>query len=317
MPTTRATPSTSAPAPASSAGQQTANRLLRSTAARSYDPELEIDWSAPLLDGSWFIPEHRCSLYGTALWHGLTPAQRIELSRHEAASVAGTGIWLELILMRMLTKLAYCGDASTARVQYALAEVAEECRHTIMFARLIDKLGTPTYHPGLVVTALGRMLPEVASGPAMWAAILLGEEITDRFQREMADDDRIQPVVRMVNRIHITEEARHIGFAREELSSAVARTRAAELPAQRYLIARMGYLIARNLVNPQVYRAVGLDPRTARLAALANPRHQETIRFGGEKILAFLAEQGLVGSPGLTWWRRSFLLAAHNREQNT
>jgi hypothetical protein len=312
MPTARATRATSAErAAASSAGEQTPSRLLRSTAARSYDPELEIDWSAPLQDGSWFIPEHRCSLYGTELWRGLTPAQRIELSKHEAASVAGTGIWLELILMRMLTKLAYSGDASTQRVQYALAEVAEECRHTIMFARLIDKLGTPAYHPGPAVTALGRMFPAFASGPAMWAAILLGEEITDRFQREMADDDSIQPVVRMVNRIHITEEARHIGFAREELRRAVARTPTAQLPAHRYLIARFGYLIARNLVNPQVYRAVGLDPRSVRRAALANPRHQETIRFGGEKILAFLAGQGLVGAPGLVWWRRSFLLAPH------
>jgi hypothetical protein len=130
----------------------------------------------------------------------------------------------------------------------------------------------------------------------------------------MVDDDSIQPVVRMVNRIHITEEARHIGFAREELRRAVNRTRPAQLPAHRYLIARFGYLIARNLINPQVYRAVGLDPRTARQAALANPRHQETIRFGGEKILAFLASQGLVGPPGITWWRRSFLLAAQNRQ---
>jgi hypothetical protein len=314
MPTARATPATGAEAAASPPGQQTATRLLRSTAARSYDPELEIDWSAPLQDGSWFIPEHRCSLYGTALWRELTQAQRIELSKHEAASVAGTGIWLELILMRMLTKLAYCGDASTGRVQYALAEVAEECRHTIMFARLIDKLGTPGYHPGPTVTALGSKLPAFANGPAMWAAILLGEEITDRFQREMADDDSIQPVVRMVNRIHITEEARHIGFAREELRRAVDRARTAELPAHRYLIARFGYIIARNLVNPQVYCAVGLDPRAARQVALSNPRHRETIRFGGEKILAFLAELGLVGPPGLTWWRRSFLLAAENRK---
>jgi hypothetical protein len=287
---------------------QTPRRLLRSTADRSYDPELEIDWSAPLRDRAWFIPENRCSLYGTALWDGLTQAQRFELSKHEVASVAGAGIWLELILMRMLTRLAYGGDVTTGRVQYALTEVAEECRHTIMFARMIETLGTPAYHPGPVITALGRLFSARASGPAMWAAILLGEEITDRFQREMVDDGSIQPLVRMVNRIHIIEEARHIGFAREELRRAVDRTPAAQLPAHRYMIARLGYIIARNLVNPDAYRAAGLDPRTAHRAALANPYHQETIRFGGEKIMTFLGEQGLVGGPGLYWWRRSFLL---------
>ena len=36
------------PRAASSADQErVADRLLRSTAARSYDPELDIDWSAP------------------------------------------------------------------------------------------------------------------------------------------------------------------------------------------------------------------------------------------------------------------------------
>jgi hypothetical protein len=289
-------------------GDQTSRRLMRSTAERSYDPELEIDWSAPLREGGWFIPEQRCSLYGTALWDGLSQAQRFELSKHEVASVAGTGIWLELILMRMLTRLAYAGDVTSGRVQYALTEVAEECRHTIMFARMIETLGAPAYQPGPVIMALGRFFSARASGPAMWAAILLGEEITDRFQREMVDDTSIQPLVRMVNRIHIIEEARHIGFAREELRRAVDRTPAAQLPGHRYMIARLGYIIARNLVNPGVYRAAGLDPRTAHRVALANPYHRETIRFGGEKIMTFLREQGLVGGPGMYWWRRSFLL---------
>ena len=59
-------------------------------------------------------------------------------------------------------------------------------------------------------------------------AILIGEEITDRFQREMVNDETIQPLAEMVSRIHIMEEARHIGFARAELTR-----RAANRPAAR------------------------------------------------------------------------------------
>ncbi len=40
--------------------EQTAERLLRSTAARSYDPELEIDWSAPPVEGLGYLREERC-----------------------------------------------------------------------------------------------------------------------------------------------------------------------------------------------------------------------------------------------------------------
>ena len=55
---------------------------------------------------------------------------------------------------------------------------------------------------------------------------------------------------------------------------------------------------------------VGLDPREARRAALADSHHQQTIRFGGEKIVAFLRDAGLIGPPGTYWWRKSFLIGA-------
>jgi P-aminobenzoate N-oxygenase AurF len=289
--------------------ERIAERLLRSTAARSYDPDLDIDWSAPMVPGKWFLPEHRCSLYGTEMYARLSPEQRRELSKHEAASVAGAGIWLEFVLLRLLAKQAYQGDPASRHVQYALAEMAEECRHSTMFARMIEWMGVPAYRPARVVHALGKMLPTIAYGPAMWGAILIGEEITDRFQREMVVDESVQPLVRMVNRIHIMEEARHIGFARAELTRTAAKLSRAEVPYHRALLGRTAYIVSRALISPEVYRSVGLDPREAHRVALANPAHQETIRFGGEKIVAFLAESGLIGKPGTYWWRRSYLLA--------
>ena len=105
--------------------EQTAERLLRSNAQRSYDPELEIDWSAPPVAGLGYLREERCSLYGTALWRSLSPGQRLELGKHEAASVASVGIWLEFLLMRMLTKLSYENDPASRHIQYALAEIAD------------------------------------------------------------------------------------------------------------------------------------------------------------------------------------------------
>ena len=288
--------------------EQVADRLLRSTALRSYDPELEIDWSAPPVDGVGYLPEERCSLYGTPLWRSLSPEQRLELGKHEAASVASVGIWLEFLLMRMLTKLAYNGDPTSRHVQYALTEIADECRHSTMFAMLIERMAVPAYGPRPHIRRRGKLLPLLAHGPAMWGAVLIGEEVIDRFQREMVGNENIQPLMRMVNRIHIVEEARHIGFARAELVRTAAEVPRWELPYHRLLLAHIAYIVCRSLVNPAVYAAVGLDPRATRKVAVNNPYHRETIRYGGEKIMPFLAEAGLVGAPGMYFWRQSFLI---------
>jgi len=186
--------------------------------------------------------------------------------------------------------------------------MAEECRHSTMVARLIEWMGVPYYGPPRHVHALGRLLTAAAHGPAMWGAILIGEEITDRFQREMAADDSIQPVIRMVNKIHILEEARHIGFARAELTRSAAKLSLAELPVQRAVLGRVAFIVARHLISPEVYRSVGLDPAPAHRVALANPAHHETIRYGGEKIVAFLREAGMIGPPATRLWRKAHMI---------
>jgi hypothetical protein len=208
----------------------------------------------------------------------------------------------------MLTKLAYNGDPTSRHVQYALAEIADECRHSTMFARMIERMAVPAYGPRPNIHRRGKLLPFLAHGPALWGAVLIGEEVIDRFQREMVDDENIQPLMRMVNRIHIVEEARHIGFARAELVRAAAAVPRSELPYHRLLLAYTAYIVCRSLVNPAVYAAVGLDPREARRVAVTNPYHRESIRYGGEKIMPFLADAGLVGAPGLHFWRQSFLI---------
>jgi len=173
---------------------------------------------------------------------------------------------------------------------------------------MIERLGTPCYLPPRPIRFLGRILSAIATGPSLWGAILIGEEIIDRLQREIVEDDSIQPLIRMISRIHIVEEARHVGFARAELTRSMAQMPRLALAYHRLALARTAFVVTRVLINPQVYKAVGLDPRQARRAALANPYYRETLRFGGEKLVAFLSEAGLIGRPGRSLWRHSFLL---------
>ena len=85
-------------------------RLLKSSARQSYDPDVDIDWEAPEVPGLYWMQPERISLYGTPLWDRLSEEQRVELSKHEIASIASVGLWFELVLMQLLLKDVYRSD---------------------------------------------------------------------------------------------------------------------------------------------------------------------------------------------------------------
>ncbi|MCP2323787.1 hypothetical protein HDA40_002294 [Hamadaea flava] len=290
------------------ARELTAERLLESSLRTSYDPIVEIDWSAPPEPGRYWLPPERSSLYGTPLWDGLTEEQRIELTKHEVASAASAGLWFETILMEMLIRQYYDSDPTSRHAQYALTEVADECRHSIMFGRLIEAMGCPVYPASPFDHALGRWLKATARGPHMYASILIAEEILDSFQREIMGDDTLQPLIRMVSRIHVVEEARHVRYAREELARQVAAAGPLRSAYARIVIARAAYSIAGRLVHPRVYAAVGIRPRDGQAAARANPRFQETLRWSASRVSSYLGDLGLVRGPARLLWSRAGLV---------
>jgi len=290
------------------ARESTAKRLLRSSLQHSYEPNLDIDWDAPLVDGAYGMPAHRVSLYGTELWDQLTEEQRITLSIHEVCSIARVGLWFEIILMQMLLRYAYDRDPRTQHIQYALTEIADECRHSVMFAKMTERYGVPDYRPRWHTQQAGRVFKAIASGSAMFAGTLVAEEITDQLQREGMKDDTVQPLTRMVSKIHVTEEARHVRYAREELARITPKQNWLERAVGRWLTAVSAHRIATNLIHPDVYRSVGLDPKVARKAARNNPHHQETIRWSARKLVPFLREQGMISGPSEILWRKAFLV---------
>ena len=126
-------------------------------------------------------------------------------------------MWFELLLMQMMLRDLYDDDPTGAHMHYALTEVADECRHSTMFGKSIGHFGVPAYGPPHKIHRLGRLFNHVVRGPSSYASILVAEELLDTWQRDLMKDERVQPITRMVARIHVLEEARHMTFAREEV----------------------------------------------------------------------------------------------------
>ncbi len=210
--------------------------------------------------------------------------------------------------MQLLLRGYYRQDPTAAHAQYALTEVADECRHSVMFGLMIAKLGTPVYRPDGVDQALGKWIASTGTGPRMFAAILICEEILDTLQREAMAAEQVQPLIRMVSRIHVVEEARHVRYAREELARQVRSAGRRRLAFDRVVIGRAAYLCGTRLIHPAVYRSVGIEPAAGLRAAWANPNYRETLRWAGERVVAYLSDLDLITGTGHALWRKSGLL---------
>ncbi|MFJ3901117.1 diiron oxygenase [Streptomyces sp. NPDC090025] len=289
--------------------EQVAQRLLESSLKHSFDPETELDWAAPFEDGKWFWPPELVSLYDTPLWHRMSEEQRQDLARHEAASLASLGIWFEIILMQLLVRHIYDKPLTSDHVRYALTEIADECRHSMMFARLITRGGSPAYPVPRVYHQLGRVLKTVSTTPGSFAATLLGEEILDWMQRLTFPDERVQPLVRGVTRIHVVEEARHVRYAREELRRQMITAPRWEREFTRLSCGEAARVFSTCFVNPAVYDHVGLDRRQAVAQVRASGHRREVMRTGAGRLTDFLDDIGVLRGAGRRLWRSSGLLA--------
>jgi hypothetical protein len=288
--------------------QAVARRLLDSSETLSYDPVREVDWETPLDPNYHGASPEWSTLYGTSYWDDMTAEQKRELTRQEAASVASTGIWFEMILQQMVLRDFYAKDPTDPAFQWALTEIADECRHSIMFARGAAKLRAPAYRPRRLVVELGRMFKTVAAGEAAYAAILVAEEVLDVMQRDWMRDERVVPFVRTINNIHVVEESRHMKFARDETRERLEGAGWLRKQINAMVVAVASYFIVTSMVNKDVYANAGLDAERAIREAKANEHHKSMLRSSCSGLMEFLNSAGLLTRASTWFYKRANLI---------
>lgn len=283
-------------------------RLLDSVAQLSFDPATDVDWEEPLDPTLHGVNPQWCSLYGTALWEEMTDEQRVTLTRHEVCSIMSTGIWFEMILQQMVLRDQYCKDSSSSDFRFALTEIADECRHSMMFARACQRMGIKAYLPNRMSIELGRVFKALASSEAAYGGILVAEEVLDVMQRDWMRGADVLPLVRTTSRIHVVEESRHMTFARQQMRERIEGTSPARRKISGFVIASAAYFIVSNMVNPGVYEAAGLDRKRAVGEAAGNEHHHAMMRTSSQHLMAFLRDCGLLSAPAAAIYRRLHML---------
>jgi hypothetical protein len=106
-------PSTAAPRPSRKqvGRQELSTRLLGSAAKKSYDPVVDVDWTAPIPEHLYGLSPEWSTLYGTPLWTSLDEPKRVRLTIHEYCSISGVGIWFECLLMQLVLRDIFGGPS--------------------------------------------------------------------------------------------------------------------------------------------------------------------------------------------------------------
>jgi hypothetical protein len=294
-------------------------RLARQSVVKHFDAYADIAWDAPEhviahTDPRWELAaEH--PLGRTAWYRGLPQPIRARLGLHLIASQLKLGVEFERVLKQGLLGFAATLPHDAPELRYVYHEVIEEAHHSLMFRELLVRIGLEV--PGLGwldrmgsrrVARLGRTFPEL-----FFLFVLGGEEPIDHAQRETLLSARdVHPLMQRVMRIHVTEEARHICFAREYLRHRVPRLtagRRASLAIQApLLLAEM----VRQMMHPSahVVRTYALPRAVVAEAYTACPEHRAFVMDSVAGVRELCDDLGLVTPWMRPLWRRLGLWAA-------
>lgn len=285
-------------------------RLSRQSVEKNFDPYVDIAWDSPefaidVADPRWATMA--AEIFGDTAWfRGLAPAEQSRLGLFRIASAMKLGLEFENILKRGLLEYAFKLPNGAPEFRYLLHETIEEANHALMFQEFVNRTGLPV--EGLAwwekvgsrrVVALARWFPSL-----FFLFVLGGEDPIDHTQRKVLREGDPHPLVARIMRIHITEEARHLSFARHHLKHEVPNLSA--FKRFRLSVAApilLGQMARQMLLPPrQLIREFRIPKETLRELA-CSPEAMAGVSESLQKVRTLCIELGLVNSFTVRLWK--------------
>lgn len=233
---------------------------LSNTSEAEFINPSDMNWPATADADAWYFSPELISIYDSPAWHDMDDQQRKRLSFFEAINFFTLNIHGEKYLVSEISKRIFPGEV-TALSQYLLHFVDEESRHMMYFSGFCQRYAGKIY-PDRTMHSAESGDPELDMF-MLFARINVFEEIVDYYNKTMAKDERLAPVVREIHRIHHVEELRHLAFGRRFLKDSLDRhvdhwdeSRRRDLQLQ--LSAYVDF-VWKQYYNPQVYTDSGID----------------------------------------------------------
>jgi para-aminobenzoate N-oxygenase AurF len=289
------------------------HRLSHQSVVKHFDAYADVDWDAPEMrvdpaDPRWQLPPDE-PLGGTDWYASQPEATRSAIALHMFASFMKTGLQFESVLKRGLLEFAWRLPNGAPEFRYCYHEVIEEAQHSLMFQEFVNRSGFDV--PGLagwqrvgsrLVIRFARTFPEL-----FFLFVLGGEDPIDHVQRKMLHGGRenVHPLLRRISQIHITEEARHLSFARLFLRRNVPRLGALK---RRMLQLRTPLILgqmSQQMMQPsaQIVARYAIPREVMESAYRKNPQHHARTAEAVAKVRGLCQELGIATPATAPLWR--------------
>lgn len=274
-----------------------ATRLTGASRRKAWDVYNAFDWPAVLDANLWCMPPELISIFGTPAYESLGEEQRRRLSLYEAGNFFSLVLQGERPLVQGLVHRMYLKSNSREVTEYLHHFVDEENKHMVMFGEFCHRYIGKVYPEKKI--ALTREYSKGEEEVAFYCKVMVVEELGDYYNVIIDRDERVDPLVREINRVHHRDEARHLAFGRVYLAELFGR-HAADWSAEalqgfrawlvEYLRASWG-----DFYNPTMYRDAGLsDAYDLRQVALAHPACAAFRSQASEKLVRYFIKTGLL-----------------------
>jgi len=243
------------------------------------------------------MPPELISIFGTPFYEALSDKQRKRLSLFEIGNFFSLVLQGERPLVQGLVHRLYLKSSSCEVTEYLHHFVDEENKHMVMFGEFCNRYLGKVYPEKKI--ALARDYSKGEEEVAFFCKVMVVEELGDYYNVLIDRDERVDPLVRQINRVHHVDEARHLAFGRVHLAELCERHVPQWSPETlagfrawlaEYLRASWG-----DYYNPTMYRDAGLaDSYDVRQMALNHPACAAQRARASAKLVKYFVKTGLL-----------------------
>jgi hypothetical protein len=289
-------------------------RLSRLSVEKHFDAFVDVAWDDP--DMAIDPADRRWELWGLdelsrSEWYLAQPPEvRSRIGLYRMAQALHTGWQFENILQVGLLIHAMGQRNDSTQFRFLHHEIVEESQHSMMFHEFVRRSGMPT--KGMPPLSNMIIRPFLMAA-AHWDPIILclaalaGEEPADHLQREQLKLGYPHPLIERITRIHVTEEARHISFARHYIrrtAPKLGRLRRGSLSIAFPVFMWVGAML---MVHPgRAFRKANRIPRRVMRRAYRTPEARRLFAASVKKVRELAEELDLMNPAARSVWRVLF-----------